>query len=219
MPPRKKKEGSKPQEPEITVEHVGIQKRGRGKSIGKVIETLSPTQRKDLWDFARSSAKALDIQKWIKEETDDYVSIASIQAWLEANILTGREAIAFNDMANTYAGLDTKAAQEWLLGNTGVVLAKAFTKLGDMDLDSIERPGEIMALLPGLQREFRSLASSLDQRKYIESKTALELAGGYRVAEILRQIFQGTQFERPLDHALEGALLRLEEEVRLSAKQ
>lgn len=218
MPPKKKSGDQPPIEPEVTIEHVSL-KRGRGKSIGKVIEALSPTQRKDLWDFARSAPRAIDIQKWIKEETGDYVSIASIQAWAEANICTGREAIVFNDMASTYAGLDTKSAQEWLLGNTGTVLAKAFTKLQDMDLDTIERPGEIMALLPGLQREFRSLATSLAQQKYIENKTSLELAGAYRVAEILRQIFQGTQFQRPLDQALEGALMQLEEEVRKSAKQ
>jgi hypothetical protein len=134
---------------------------------------------------------------------------SSVWQWYHATFPVGEEAKKINAIALQYGGLDTAN----LLNATLAAAILTFNEVRDeIKLIGVKgvKPEALLAMVPSLIREIRSLTDQIDSRQIITDRHELELAGAYTVLAELELTFKDTAFEQPFKDAKRGALAKLE---------
>lgn len=185
----------------------------------RALATLEPSDRLDFLEFCRCNPTYIDMQRWLVEHGGGQVSIASLQKWYKRTFPTAEQAIAVNAIAAAFHGVDEKLMIQLSAGVAVKMIQLLFEycqvemESGDVVLrDGLKMDSALHALTVML-KEARTAAIALNNLKFSSDKAELELAGGYRVAEIARNFSKDLPYERAIADCIDGALAQLEEEV------
>lgn len=178
--------------------------------VDAALIALSPEIGDEFQRLARHNANASELQRWLNEKLaeagiSDRVSASSAQAWREANFPPAAQAAIVNALAGTYAGTDPAAALELALGVAAELLDRLFReaspeKLAEADISTVLYQSTL------LLKEVRASAGALHALKHIRDRRSLELAGAYRLAELLLG-------DALTDAAIAAAIAQVEAEV------
>lgn len=178
--------------------------------VDRVRARLSEDDRAEFDRFCSFNPSYSDIQRRLSE-LGHQVSMSAVQTWYAAHYPRGSEAIAINAMAQQYAGADPYAVLQMSMA---VAAKLADTLLGRADeVVNTASPENVLHTLSTLLKEQRTCATTLHELKTIRDRRALELAGGYRVIEILRNHARDTAHEAIIQEFCDGAIAQLEQEV------
>ncbi len=170
-------------------------------------------QRKAFDEYCRFNRTNTDIWRYLVAQ-GYLISLTAVDHWRRDTFPDGEQAKVLNGLAQVYDGLEGDRS---LITIEGIALSliRQLTQTyqqapNKLDPDILK----LFALLPGFMREARSAAASREEMKYIKDRSALELAGAQRMADILVQTFDGTSFEDALKEATQGAMMQVEQEVK-----
>lgn len=140
---------------------------------------------------------------------DQSVSRASVWQWYHATFPVGEEAKKINAIALQYGGLDTANLLNATLAAAILTFNDVRSQLESVGVAEIKTE-TLLAMMPSLIREIRSLTDQIDSRQIIVDRHELELAGAYTILAELELTFKDTAFEQPFKDAKRGALAKLE---------
>jgi hypothetical protein len=165
--------------------------------------------------FCRFNPGYRDIQQHL-QELGFQVSMSAVQAWFTANYPVGPEAKAINALAMTYQGADPLNCLQMSVAATASLTDKLLSQVNER-LWIEASPENILHTLASTLKEQRTAAIALHNITTIRDKRALELAGGYRLAEILTRLADDTPNATMMQEFCDAALLQLEHEVKGSS--
>ncbi len=183
-------------------------KRTRGFLVDDIRAQLSAEDCAEFDRLASFRPGLLDLQRYLGER-GHYVSVTSLSAWFDATYGTGAEAKRINLLAATYRGLDAHQALEMASGLALTAAAKMVERL-DARAWQVDDPAQS---LQALLREARAAAAAAATMRTLEDRRELELAGAYRLAELLRVILAEAPWQDALGNALEAALRQIDSEA------
>jgi hypothetical protein len=140
------------------------------------------------------------------------VTASNISHWYTNNYPIGDQAKVLNALTRSYHGLDTMGLMEQGLGQLAYVIAQIFGRIQDESLLEIPLQ-DLVQMLPGFFREFRSMTEQLHRMKIIKTKQELEMAGAQRALDIVLNIYKDDPLENQIKEATTAAMLQIEAEV------
>jgi hypothetical protein len=181
-------------------------------TVDAALSKLQEADRSEFLEFCRFKPSYFDMQKRL-QELGHQVSASAIARWYSATFPKGDQAIALNTLMSSFVGIDSKDAISMSLGVSTHLVDRLSNLIESADLTALEG-STLLHTIGILIKEQRVAAEKLSSLTTIRSSQALELAGGYRLAEIVRNIAKDTPHENLIADCLEGAILQLEEEVK-----
>jgi hypothetical protein len=178
--------------------------------VDRIRAALSEDDRAEFDKFCTFNPTYSDIQRRLSE-LGYPVSMSAIQAWYSVNYPRGEEAVVLNDLAAKYRGADPYAVLQMSM-TIAAKLADTLLEKVNEKLDQAS-PENVLHTLSNLLREQRTCATVLHELQTTRDRKALELAGGYRVAEILRTNARNTAQAAIIDELIDAAIAQLEQEV------
>jgi hypothetical protein len=178
-------------------------------AVDRLLLKLSSDVGNDFLRLARHNSNAADMQRWLNEQAleaglSDRVSVSSCQNWREANFPPAAQAQLVNALASSYAGTDASAALELALGIAAELLDKLFQQITPEKLEEAS-VSSLLYQSTLLLKEVRASAGALHLLETIRDRRALELAGAYRMAELLQ--------DSGMADAVAAAIAQVESEV------
>ena len=168
----------------------------------------------DLADFdhlCRFNPTYSDIQGRLKE-LGYTVSHSAVQSWFTANYPVGEEAKVINALTLSYTGVEPFQALQMSM-SIAVSLTDSLMKHCDESRLASASAGDLMMTVGGLLKEMRTCAKTLQDWKVTRDRKGLELAGGYRLVEILRNLSEDSPQATHLRDFCDAAIAQLEQEV------
>jgi len=185
-------------------------KRGKQTKADIAIARLTPEEQDYLAQLCREHANATDIFHWLKD-IQPGVSYGSLLTWYNREFPAGERARSTNLLVAECRGLnpvDIHAA------SLAAVVQLTDQLMGIVVEEGVgELPPSLLGNLVELLREQRQSAQALGAQQRSQDRKALELAGGYRVAEIATTLARDTPNAEAVKTCIEGAISKLEEEV------
>lgn len=178
-------------------------------AVDRLLLQLSADVGTEFQRVARHNTNAADMQRWLNEQAveanlSDRVSVSSCQNWREANFPPAAQAQIINALAGTYAGTDPAAALELALGVASGLVDLLVNQLTPERLEGASA-SSLLYQTSLLLKEIRASAGALQSLQYIRDRRALELAGAYRMVELLA--------EAGADEHIRAAIAQVESEV------
>lgn len=152
-----------------------------------------------------------DIQGRLKE-LGHIVSHSAVQAWYTASYPVGDEAKVINGLTIAYTGVEPYQALQMSMSIAVKLTSALMDHCTDARLASASA-GDLMMTVGNLLKEMRTCAKSLQDFKVTRDRKALELAGGYRLVEILRHLTEDTPQAHGIAEFCDAAIAQLEQEV------
>jgi hypothetical protein len=152
-----------------------------------------------------------DIQGRLRE-LGHIVSHSAVQSWFTATYPVGDEAKVINALTMTYAGVEPYQALQMSM-SIAVSLTDTLMKHCDESRLASASAGDLMMTVGNLLKEMRTCARVLQDFKVTRDRKALELAGGYRVIEILRHLAEDSPMANNIADFCDAAIGQLEQEV------
>lgn len=177
-------------------------------------------------DFCRHNRNNTDIHRYLVDLGYD-VHISSVHRWRHANFPIGDKAKALNALAINYRGIDVYDSLEFALGIAFEQLNRMQGQLelfaavksrfengedvSDAELQLLKsgQSGFLM-MVPTLLRELRSIATNINDYKFIRDKRELEMAGAEAVVQEILIVFKDLPIENAIQEACRGAIAKLE---------
>ncbi len=174
---------------------------------------MSAGERREFDKLVRFNTDVTQMHRWLNARGHD-VCLSAVYKWWNDYKEVGAQAQMLNQLAETYDGLEGDRSLASIEG-IALSLIRQLTQIWQASPNKLDPEIlKLFAFLPSLMREARSSAAQREQQKFIVDRTALELAGGQRMGDILLQTFEGTTFEDSLREAIRGAMLQLEQEAK-----
>lgn len=152
-----------------------------------------------------------DIQGRLKE-LGHIVSHSAVQAWYTSSYPVGEEAKVINALTLAYTGVEPYQALQMSMSICVSLTDSLMQHVDDSRLASASA-GDLMMTIANLLKEMRTCARVLQDFKVIRDRKALELAGGYRLAEILRHLAEDSPQANNIGDFCDAAIGQLEQEV------
>jgi hypothetical protein len=182
-------------------------------SIDKILSELSEDDRAEFLEFCRFNPTYSDIKARLKELGHD-ASVSSIQRWYLRSFPVGDEAKKLNALMTPYAGADSLGALQMSLGVSTQLIDSFMQLLGQDELEKLkDRPATIAYQLSILLKEMRVTAAAINQQQVIRDRKSLELAGGYRLAELIKSFSESDPNFAVIEALINAALSQLEDEI------
>jgi hypothetical protein len=182
--------------------------------VDRARSQMSPEDLQQFDHFCRFNPSYRDIQRQL-QELGYQVSMSAIQAWYTTNYPVGEEAKAINALAAAYVGADPLNCLQMSVAATVTLTDRLLSQVSER-LFVEASPENILHTLASSLKEQRTAAIALHNLTTIRDKKALELAGGYRLAEILQRLADDTPSATMMQEFCEAALSQLEQEVKNS---
>lgn len=152
-----------------------------------------------------------DIQGRLKE-LGFTVSHSAVQAWYTASYPVGAEAKIINGLTLAYTGVEPYQALQMSMSIAVKLTDSLMSHCTESRLASATA-GDLMMTVGNLLKEMRTCARVLQDFKVTRDRKALELAGGYRLAEILRHLAEDSPHANNISDFCDAAITQLEQEV------
>lgn len=175
------------------------------------IAKLSPEQRDYLRSLCEAHSNATDIHRWLTQYAPD-LSYDSVLTWYNREYPPGRDAQAANALIGAARGINCIDAHAASLAMVVALVDQLQSAIAETGLR--QAPPGLLGNLVELLREQRQSANQLHQIKTLEDRKGLILGGAYRLAEIMQAIARDTDSFESVRGVLEGAIAKLESEVR-----
>lgn len=185
-------------------------------AIDRALDALDADSAADFRALAATRAAYSDLQQFLRERGQD-VSLSSCQTWFLANFPVGEEARLINELATNYAGVEPSAVMGIAIG-AAVRLVNALTHELTPDRVRNASTESLLHQLGVYIKEARVAAVAAQEWQTLKDRKALELAGGYRVAELARAAARDLPQGQVLEELLAAALTQLEREVGGNAR-
>lgn len=178
--------------------------------VDVAIAALSAEQLDQLAEMGRNHANATDIHRWLNGQGCE-VAYHSVLSWYNREHPVGADAAATNALISGYRGLNPADAHTASLACVVKLVGQIMIKLDDTGIENLSP--SLLSNLVDLLREQRQSAQMLASTKQLGDRRGLELAGGYRLAEISVNITRDTPNAETVKSVVDAALAKLEEEV------
>lgn len=211
-------------------EGTGVPKKGRNVvkttvfRVDRLCRDMAPEDYQEFLQFCRQSRSVVDIQRWLKDQLKDennqpvHVPLAEVQAWYYNRFPTGKEAEYFHLKADEAQGVDPARAQEWLLTRIAKLTSDAYDRIfNDAVVEALE-PQELTVLTTNLSREMKTLATNMQAEQSARSRRDFELAGAYRMVELIEQTVEKTPIRDAVQAVLKACLEQVEAEIKSAPK-
>jgi hypothetical protein len=180
-------------------------------TVDAALSQLSEDDRAEFWDWCKFKPSYLDMQRRLAE-LGQVVSVASLQRWYKSNFPIGEEAKAINALMSPYVGIDSQSGLQMSLAVSSKLLHLLLSQADSVKAAMLESDS-LFHSLSVLVKEQRTASVKLHELTMIRDRQSLEFAGAYRLVEILKHMVKDAPQERDLLTYLEGAILKLEEEI------
>lgn len=177
----------------------------------KAIAKLSPEQQQYLRSLCESHANATDVHRWLTQYSPE-LSYDSVLTWYNREYPPGRDAAQANALISAARGINCIDAHAASLAVVVQLVDQLQSAIAETGLKTA--PPSLLSNLVDLLREQRQSANQLHQIKLLEDRKGLILSGAYRLAEIMQQIARDTDSFETVRGVLEGAIAKIESEVR-----
>lgn len=183
-------------------------------SIDVALSSIEEGDAHEFLEWCRFKPSYVDMQKRL-QELGHQVSVSSLQRWYSNTFPKGDQAIALNALMSPYAGIDPQDALSMSLGVSTNLLCDLLRSVDASFVQSlsVSKPESLLHALSVLVKEQRVASGKLHELKQIRDRTQLELAGGYRLLEIVRNLAKDTPHESVILEFLDGGILQLESEI------
>lgn len=180
----------------------------------RVIATLDPDDLQQLRDACDRGDSAAAIHRWLRDR-DPSISYSSVLNWLNREYPQGQTSSSINQKLKVYRGINPHLAHASSLA--------AVIELTDALLALIRSPSGLsvadlnpsqLSNLSDLLREQRQSAIALAAQQAQGDRRELELAGAYRIAEIINRLAEGDPHAAAISGYVRAAIAQLEHEIR-----
>lgn len=178
--------------------------------VDVAIAALSAEQRDQLAEMGRNHANATDIHRWLNGQGCE-VAYHSVLSWYNREYPVGDEAQQMNALIAGSRGLNLTDAHAASLCCVVKLTDQIMGKLTEQGIENLSP--SLLSNLVDLLREQRQSAQMLANAKQLGDRRGLELAGGYRLAEISVNLTRDTPNAETVKSVVDAALAKLEEEV------
>jgi hypothetical protein len=178
-------------------------------AVALALKALSTSDRLEFREVSEY-ASTTDLVAWLASR-GQIVEFRAVEYWVKASQKHTQRSLKLNKRLKTYRRISPRDAMVFAMGVSADALITFIDEL-DSELVPVseERRSEIEARIPGLIRELRSAASSVQESSYIRDRDELQRIGAEIVGSELMLTFKDTPLEEPLKEALKGALAKIE---------
>lgn len=182
-------------------------------AIDRILSELNEDDRAEFLNNCRFNPTYSDLQSRLRD-LGHQVSISAIQRWYLRSFPVGDEARMVNGIMTQYQGVDNVSALSMSLAVTTKLVDSLLQLLGADELETLrQKPQSIAYQLGILLKEMRVTAQTMQQMTTIRDRKSLELAGGYRLAELIKSSMESDPNYALIEAAVHAAILQLEDEV------
>ncbi len=182
----------------------------------RAIAGLSEDDRAELTRLCESYANATEIHRFLVERCPG-LSYGSVLNWYSREYPPGERARTYNSLLQEFRGINPVSAHAAALAHvvrlTDEIMQEIDPEDGREPTPVVDLPPSVLSNLSDLLREQRQSAQALATAQRITDTRQLELAGGYRVAEIIRTLAKGNPQESAIADMVSAAVAQLEKEV------
>jgi hypothetical protein len=175
----------------------------------RLIGRLTQEQRSTLEQLIAEHAPATELHRYLSAIGP--VTYDSVLTWYNREYPPGEKALSANRLVGQCRGLSHADAHAAALAAVVTVSARLIESFEALNIESAWRSA---GTLVDVLREQRQCAQALAQAQRLGDRRALELAGGYRVAELALTIARDTVQDSAVQEVIQGALARFEEECK-----
>lgn len=174
------------------------------------IAALSGEDKAELTRLCEAHCNATELHRWLCDRVPG-IPYRSVLAWYNREYPPGESARHLNAALSGFRGINPIDAHAASLAHV--------VKLTNLIMSEVKESGlvdlspSLLSNLVDLLREQRQSAQALASSQRIKDTKALELAGGYRTAEIAVRISENTAHAGAVKEILAGAIAQLEQEV------
>lgn len=166
-------------------------------------EILSPEQDAELMAIANQPNPQLKKIQELLLSWGYEASLNAISTWYKRHLRSGVKAYELNQKLQDYSGINVPSVLEKLLVDAISEIDNITEKVS---VSTTIDDKEYLRALPGLRRTAIQAIETYGRVNQLQEKQEIEFSGALKLANALRETFKNTEFELPLETALEGAM-------------